>query len=202
MSELHQELLEKLTDAGFGALGVVGTRDDLAPVLVARYVTQLHPDDGRQDVLIGHDEPNLRSRINEEWERAARKHGLFPKAGDGRPDFLIGLDVSVDMPDESEFKSYRWVHVRLSEGWDIAGAGCESGLLGAGADNPTFVMMSVGGDVVMVAGYWQIGIGFSVASRPEKIPKLREHAKRIASYAHIESEQRNWAERWLRNVKP
>ncbi|MER8071992.1 hypothetical protein ABTZ59_27195 [Streptomyces sp. NPDC094034] len=200
VGELHPELLGKFSDAGFRVHEVIGTRDDLAPVLVARYVTQLHADEGRRDVIIDHAEQDLHSKINEEWERTARECGLFSMAGDGWPEFLVGVDVSVDMPDESEFKAYRWVRVSLSDGWDVAGAGCESGLLGSGRDNPTFVMMSVTGDVVMVAGYWQIGIGFSVASHPERILKLREHARRIASYEHIESAQRDWAERWVMNV--
>ncbi|MEU0280354.1 hypothetical protein [Streptomyces sp. NPDC006195] len=199
-SELHQELLGKFSEAGFRVLEVVGTRDDLAPVLVARYVTQLHQDDGRRDVIIDHAESDLHSKINEEWEKVAWECGLFSMTRDGRPEFLIGVDVAVDMPDESEFKAYRWVRVSLSDGWDVAGVGCESGILGSGRNNPTFVMMSVSGDVVMVAGYWQIGIGFAVASHPERIPMLREHAKRIASYEHIETAQRHWAERWMRNV--
>ncbi|AJT65036.3 hypothetical protein T261_3366 [Streptomyces lydicus] len=160
----------------------------------------MYPEDGRRDFVIGHEEPNLHSSINEEWESVARECGLFSVTPDGRREFLIGIDVSVDMSDESEFMSYRWVRVSLSDGWDIAGAGCESGLLGAGSNNPTFAMMSVSGDIVMIAGYWQIGIGFAVVSHPEKILKLQEHAGRIASYEHIESAQRNWAERWLLNL--
>lgn len=198
--DLPQGILDKISATGFSFLEVVDTRDELTPVLVARYVTQLYPQDGRRDVIIDHEEPNLHSKINEEWERAATECGLFSVTGDGEREFLIGIDISVDVPDEPEFNSYRWVRVSLSEGWDIAGAGCESGLLGTGRNNPTFAMMSVSGEVVMIAGYWQIGIGFGIASHPEKILKLREHAKRIASYAHIESAQRNWAERWLLNL--
>ncbi|MFE2870353.1 hypothetical protein [Embleya sp. NPDC059259] len=192
-------VLEKLAVTGFGFLEVLGPRDDLAPVLVARYVTQLGAPDGRWDVIIDHAEPDLGFKINAEWERTALSSGLFSMTDDGKPEFLLGVDVSVDTSDEPEFRSYRWARVSLSEPWDIAGTGCESGLLGAGPNNPTFAMMSVDGEVVMIAGYWQIGIGFAVASHPERIPKLREHAKRTAANAHVENAQRLWAERWLRN---
>ncbi|UNO40245.1 hypothetical protein [Streptomyces sp. MST-110588] len=194
---LHPEILDAISAAGFNFIEVVGTRDDLTPVGVALYVTQLYEQDGRHDVMISHDEPDLHSRINTEWERVAHECGLFSVAGDGRPEFLIGIDTSMNPSDEAEFRSYRWARVSLCENWDIAGSGCESGLLGAGPNNPTFAMMSVQGDVVMVAGYWQIGIGFSIVSHPEQIVKLQEHAKRIASYEHIETAQRNWAERWV-----
>ncbi|MEU0391354.1 hypothetical protein ABZ208_00935 [Streptomyces sp. NPDC006208] len=200
MDELHPEILDKISSTGFRFHELTGTRDDLVPVLVARGVTQLYREDGRRDVNIGHDEPDLGSRINEEWERLARECGLFSLASDGRCEFLIGIDTAVDVPDEPEFESHRWVRVSLAEDWDIAGAGCESGLLGMGRNNPTFVMTSVSGDVVMIAGYWQIGIGIGFAPHPERIAKLRERAERITSYDHVEAAQRDWAERWLRSA--
>ncbi|WP_329362428.1 hypothetical protein [Streptomyces sp. NBC_01483] len=199
-ADFPQELADKLSRAGFTFLEVVETRDDLVPYLVARYVTYLQPEDGRSDVIIEHDEPNLGARFNAEWERAAQECGLFSTASDGRREFLLGLDISADAPDaedEENPPSYRWVRVLLRDEWDIAGVGCANGVLGSGENNPTFAATSLSGDVVMVAGYWQVGIGFTLASHPERIATLREHAKRIASYEHVEPAQRQWAERWL-----
>jgi hypothetical protein len=194
---LPSELVAKLLLAGFQAEEVVGTRAGLVPVLVARYVTQLGVEDGRRDFLVSHDEPDLRSKLNAEWEGVAVDCGLFSAGNRNQREFLIGLDVSAEALDELETTSYRWVRVGFSEDWDMAGVGCETGLFGAGPNNPTFVVTSLTGDVVMVAGYWQSGIGFAVARSPGKILKLQEHARRIASYAHIEAEQRYWARRWL-----
>ncbi|MGV9887833.1 hypothetical protein [Streptomyces sp. NPDC003395] len=199
-ADFPQELAEKLSRAGFAFLEVVDTRDDLVPYLVARYVTYLQLEDGRSDVVIEHGDPNLGARFNAEWERAAQECGLFSTPSDGRRELLLGLDVSADASDaedEENPPAYRWVRVLLREEWDIAGVGCANGVFGSGENNPTFAATSLSGDVVMVAGYWQVGIGFTLASHPERIATLREHAKRIASYEHVEPAQRQWAERWL-----
>ncbi|MEV6687885.1 hypothetical protein AB0N28_21500 [Streptomyces sp. NPDC051130] len=197
MNGLHPDLVGKLAAAGFGFVEVVDTRDDLVPVLVARYVTQLYPEDGRQDINIDHDVPDLGAAISTEWERLAAECGLFSVTADGRREFLVGIDTAVDVPDETEFEAHRWVRVTMADAWDIAGAGCESGILGVGRNNPTFMMASLNGDVVMISGYWQIGIGIGYAPRPERIAELREQARRVASYTHMERAQRDWAERWL-----
>lgn len=199
-ADFPRELVDKLSRAGFKFLEVVETRDDLVPYLVARYATYLQAEDGRWDVVIKHDEPNLGARFNAEWERAAQECGLFSTTSDGRREFLLGLDILTDVSneeDEEDSHSYRWVRVQLCDEWDVAGAGCASGLFGTGENNPSFAATSLNGDVVMVAGYWQVGIGFTVVSHPERIATLREHAKRIASYDHVEPAQRQWAERWL-----
>ncbi|MEU0435799.1 hypothetical protein ABZ153_29960 [Streptomyces sp. NPDC006290] len=201
-----QELADKLSRAGFKFLEVVEPRDDLVPCLVARYVTYLQLEDGRWDVVIKHEEPNLGARFNEEWERAAQEHGLFSTPSDGRREFLLGLDILADVPnvedeegdvDEEVPPSYRWVRVQLCDAWDVAGVGCATGVFGSGENNPAFGAASLNGDVVMTASYWQVGIGFTGASHPERIATLREHAQRIASYDHVEPAQRQWAERWL-----
>ncbi|MFI0962779.1 hypothetical protein ACH4S8_15450 [Streptomyces sp. NPDC021080] len=201
-----RESEDKLSRAGFKFLEVVETRDDLVPCLVARYVTYVQLEDGRWDVVIKHDEPDLGARFNAEWERAAQERGLFSTTSDGRREFLLGLDVSADAPnaedepgdeDEEVPPSYRWVRVQLCDAWDVAGVGCATGVFGAGENNPTFCAASSSGDVVMTASYWQVGIGFTGASRPDRITALREHAHRIASSDHVELVQRQWAERWL-----
>ncbi|MGW1532367.1 hypothetical protein [Streptomyces aureus] len=200
-TDFPRELEDKLSLAGFSFLEVVEPRDDLVPCLVARYVTYLQLDDGRWDVVVKHEEPDLGGRFNAEWERAARESGLFSTARDGRREFLLGLDIRADVAnEEGEDEAppvYRWVRVQVRDAWDIAGAGCASGVFGAGANNPTFGAASLSGDVVMAASYWQAGIGFTGASHPERIATLREHAQRIASYDHVELAQRQWAERWF-----
>ncbi|MFB8133533.1 hypothetical protein [Streptomyces mirabilis] len=73
------------------------------------------------------------------------------------------------------------MRVELCDEWDVVGAGCASGLFGAGESNPTFAVTSLSSGVVMVAGYWQVGIGFAVASRPERIAKLREPQSQLGT---------------------
>ncbi|MET8131353.1 hypothetical protein ABZV24_05165 [Streptomyces sp. NPDC005251] len=205
-ADFPRELEDKLSRAGFKFLEVVEPRDDLVPYLVARYVTYLQLEDGRWDVVIEHDEPNLGARFNAEWERAAQERGLFSTTSDGRREILLGLDISTDVPnaedeegdeDEEVPPSYRWVRVQLCDAWDVAGVGCATGVFGAGENNPAFGAASLNGDVVMTASYWQVGIGFTGTSHPERITTLREHAQRIASSGHVEPAQRHWAERWL-----
>ncbi|MDW4911312.1 hypothetical protein RB628_39995 [Streptomyces sp. ADMS] len=86
----------------------------------------------------------------------------------------------------------------LADHWDIAGAGCESGILGAGAGNPAFVMMPLNADVAVKGGYYQDGIGASALRHPGRVPELHDHARRVAfEFDWLEGEQRRWAERRL-----
>ncbi|MEV0374852.1 hypothetical protein AB0I10_34600 [Streptomyces sp. NPDC050636] len=87
--------------------------------------------------------------------------------------------------------------VALAPAWDVAGVGSASGALGAGAGNPTFIMASLDGEVLMKSGYYQVGIDLSIVARPRSVARLREQARRLAFSEHLESAQRRWAERWL-----
>ncbi|MFI8910580.1 hypothetical protein ACIGW4_02985 [Streptomyces sp. NPDC053513] len=199
--EVAREAVEKLSAAGFAFRGVMETLDDLPPVNVVSYMSNLGPDSGRHGFLLAHDEQDLSSRFNEEWERLARESGLFSEGAEGRPEFLIGVDTVQDTSEDAELQSWRWVRVALADGWDIAGAGCENGILGAGANNPAFIMMSLDGEVLMGGAYWQDGIGATALTHPARLPELREHARRIAvDFDWLEPEQRQWAGRWLEHV--
>ncbi|WP_329277671.1 hypothetical protein [Streptomyces sp. NBC_01451] len=89
----------------------------------------------------------------------------------------------------------------LADHWDIAGAGCENRILGAGANNPAFVMMTLDADVVVQAGYYQDGISASTLRHPGRVPELHDHARRIAfEFDWLEDELRRWAERRLTHV--
>ncbi|MEV0451873.1 hypothetical protein [Streptomyces sp. NPDC050600] len=198
---LAQEAVDRLSAAGFAVRGVMETRVDLPPVLVASFMGSLGPESGRQGFLLAHGEKDLGTRFNQEWERLARDSGLFSAGADGRTEFLVGVDVVQDASGDTELESWRWVRVALADEWDIAGAGCENGILGAGANNPAFVMMSLGADVLMDGGYWQDGIGATTVSHPVRLTELRDHARRIAvDFDWLEPEQRRWAERWLAHV--
>lgn len=199
--DVVQEALERISAAGFVFRGAMEARDDLPPVNVASYMGHVGRESGRHGFVLGHDEPDLGRRFNEQWERLARDCGLFSAGVDGKPEFLIGVDVVQDDSDEGEAQSWRWVRVTLAEHWDVAGAGCENGILGAGRNNPAFIMMSLDGDVLVHGAYWQDGIGASTVSHPARLQELREHARRIAfDFDWLELETRQWAERWLTHV--
>lgn len=190
-------LVADLADAGLLFREVVPVVDRLVPISVALYMGYLLPAEGRMGVLIRHDEPDLCARINEEWERLALENGLFANDGEAGPEFLIGLNLAGTDLKEEEREVYRWVRVRLAPEWDLAGVGCASGVLGAGAGNPTFLMASSDGEVLMKSGYYQDGIDISVLGHPGRNPRLREQARRLVSSVHLESEQRDWVEAWL-----
>ncbi|MBB1262185.1 hypothetical protein [Streptomyces alkaliterrae] len=200
MSEPHPSLVERLSAAGYRYLETLPMNSDLVPVLVARYLTQLLPDEGRRDVVISHDKPDLTSVLNKTWGRLARESGLLSTSRRGASELLVGLDLAVDVPDEPEFERHRWVRVSAHEYCDIAGVGCENGVLGVGRNNPSFVMASLDGRVLLAAGYWQIGVGFAVITDPGRVLSFRDHAKRLTSFPFVEAAQRDWAERWVRTV--
>ncbi|WP_128978072.1 hypothetical protein [Streptomyces roseicoloratus] len=199
--DVAEEALEKLIAAGLVFHGVLETRDDLPPVNVASYMGHVGPDSGRHGFVLAHEEKDLGSRFNVEWERLARDSGLFSPGAGGRPEFLLGVDVAQDTSVDGESQSWRWARVTLSDHWDIAGVGCENGILGAGANNPAFIMMSLDGDILVHGASWQDGIGASAVSHPARFEELRDHAGRIAfAFDWLEPETREWAERWLAHV--
>ncbi|MFD3655202.1 hypothetical protein [Streptomyces sp. NPDC058620] len=149
-------------------------------------------------MVIPHKEAALCARINDEWERLALERGLVSKGAEGGREFLVGLDISGSDPNEAEPEeiSCRWVRVELAPEWDVAGAGCASFVLGAGAGNPAFIMASLDGELLMHGGYYQDGIALSVVAHPGSIPRLREDARSRASSGYLEDVQRLWVERW------
>lgn len=189
------KLVADLAAAGLLFREVVPISDRLIPVAVAGCMGYLRPEDGRTGVLIGHDEPELCARINAEWERLAVERGLL--SGEG--EFLVGLDLSGADPNEADPVELerRWVRVELAPVWDVAGAGCERGVLGVGAGNPAFVMASLDGEVLMHGGYYQAGISLTAVAHPRHIAALREQARRLVSSEYLASDQRRWTERWL-----
>ncbi len=187
------KLVADLAAAGLLFREVLPIADQLVPVAVAGCMGYLGSEDGRSGVLIGHDEADLCTRINEEWERLAVERGLFSGGGE----FLVGLDLSGADPNEVDPVEIeqRWVRVELAPVWDVAGAGCERGVLGAGAGNPAFLMASLDGEVLMHGGYYQAGISLSTVARPGSIAALREQARRLVSSEYLESDQRRWTQR-------
>ncbi|MFF3375431.1 hypothetical protein ACFYXF_21100 [Streptomyces sp. NPDC002680] len=199
--DVAQEALDKLSAAGLVFREVMGTRGELPPVNVASYMGNLDSESGRHGFVLAHDEKDLGRRFDQEWERLARDSGLFSPGPDGRPEFLLGVDIAQDHSEDGEEQVWRWVRVALGDGWDIAGAGCENGILGAGADNPAFVMMSLDADVVVKGAYYQDGIGASALRHPGRVPELHAHARRIAfEFDWLEDEVREWAGRWVTYV--
>ncbi|MET9645249.1 hypothetical protein ACFZB6_29225 [Streptomyces syringium] len=193
------KILAGLAAAGLLFREVLPPADELIPVSAASGMGYLSADEGRAGVLIRHEEADLCARINEEWERLALERGLFSNGAEGGREFLAGLDISGSDPNEAEPEQImcRWVRVELAPVWDLAGAGCASFVLGAGAGNPAFIMASLDGEVLMHGGYYQAGIGLSVVAHPGSIPRLRERARSLASSGCPESAQRHGVERWL-----
>lgn len=201
--ELSPTNINRISSSGFEFIEECPISDVMPPVLVASFVTHLRSS-RRKGFLVGHQNPNLTEEFNQKWFAAAGDFGLFSAGDRGCQEFLVGVDTarewSLDelIDDEVEHvQRCRWARIALLRNWDIAGSGCESGFLGAGRNNPTFTMMSLDGSVIFGAAYWQNGIGCAMVRDPESVSEFHEHARRIASYDHVESRHREWASQWL-----
>ncbi|MDW4911317.1 hypothetical protein RB628_40020 [Streptomyces sp. ADMS] len=75
--DVAQEALDKLSAAGLVFRGVMETRDELPPVNIASFMGNLGTESGRHQFVLTHDEKDLGSRFDQEWELLARDSGLF-----------------------------------------------------------------------------------------------------------------------------
>lgn len=180
--------------ASLGRAGLLwceaGAPSGALPVAAAWLAVSCRREDGRRDETVSKGDPRLIEKANAGWLRLAIRHGFM---GDER-EFLVG----VDRAEKDATPILRWARVRLSKEWDIMGAGAASGVLGSMAGMPEFVMLSLGGDIIVRGTTWQDSIGSLMVPNPHLIPIFRDYVGRRNVNPRTAPRDRAEGEAWLR----
>jgi hypothetical protein len=120
----RDELVELLGRAGLEIVGDWRVEEVLPPPAVWRHVT------------VGSDRPDLVTELNAQWHRLASEAGILGEDG------VFLIDVAGNW---TGCAPRRWVRVRLTADWDLAG------VLGERPGQPEFVTLSTDGDVLVGA---------------------------------------------------
>ncbi|MFJ2896191.1 hypothetical protein ACIO87_15090 [Streptomyces sp. NPDC087218] len=171
------EFLERvMPECGLRFLGL--RRSTGIPPYLAGMVTSRHPDEGRQDRIVGLHDPDRVAKANVDWYELATEYGLFSE----ERRFLLSLPIPVvsegaDNSADDEPPEAVWGLVELLDAWDIMGKGGEVGITGWAYGCPAFVMSAVGGSVFVQGTMWQDSIGTAVLPVPHRVKALRDIAR-------------------------
>ncbi|MCQ4045921.1 hypothetical protein ACFOSC_17120 [Streptantibioticus rubrisoli] len=188
------ELSASLADAGLTLLGMIDPATPLIPPTLATFASSCPEEGGVSFVTVSSAEPRLPEVANFEWHRLSREGGLF---GEDNADFL----VAVNCADANSPKIWQWAKVRLSDDWDIVGAGAASGVLGNGACHPAFVMLSLDGNVIVRGDEGETSLDFTLVRDPHRNQTLRRRGEWMASRPRTDEFTRAALERWLGSQK-
>ncbi|MEU6781646.1 hypothetical protein ABZ912_20795 [Nonomuraea angiospora] len=141
-------------------------------------------------------DPNWVAKFNADWYALANELGLF--SADRR--FLVMLTPAIDPAfdqareaaddwEDPAWWEHVWGLVELEEGWDLAGAGAASGVLGSGYGSPAFVMSAIDGSVFVVGADWRDSIGVAALPAPHCSAGLQEMARRNLDSRRTEGER-------------
>lgn len=181
---VNEELVARLT-SGFGMIFLGLRRGTGIPANLAGSVTSCSRTEGRRDRTVELHDPERIEKFNADWFEMATELGLFSE--DHR--FLVALSPAIDpIFDQAREAAENWKDpvwwewvwglFKLQDGWDLAGAGAESGVLGSGYGYPGFAMSAMDGSVFIVGTVWQDSIGTAALPEPYNSPTLRELARR------------------------
>lgn len=161
------ELVELLGRAGLEVVGERRVEEVPPPPAVWRHVigSEVEP-----TVAVADDRPDLVAELNAQWHRLASEAGIL--GGDGV--FLI---------DFSGNKGRRWVRVRLTDGWDLAG------VLGPRPGQPEFLTLSLDGDTMVGATTEEYAVWLVAVDR---LGERREEAARAAGAETAEERAAAW----------
>ncbi|WTT25978.1 PE-PGRS family protein [Streptomyces canus] len=153
------ELVELLGRAGLEVVGERRVEEVPPPPVVWRHVigSEVEP-----TVAVADDRPDLVAELNAQWHRLASDAGIL--GGDGV--FLIDFSGNQDR---------RWVRVRLTDGWDLAG------VLGPRPGQPEFLTLSLDGDAMVGATTEEYAVWLVAVDR------LRERHEEAARAAGAET---------------
>ncbi|MEU0026097.1 PE-PGRS family protein [Streptomyces sp. NPDC006335] len=161
----RDELVELLGRAGLEVVGDWRVEEVPPPQFAWRYVIawQTEP-----TVAVADDRPDLIAELNAQWHRLATEAGIL--GGDGV--FLIDFSGTG-----------RWVRVRLTDGWDLAG------VLGPRPGQPEFLTLSLDGDTMVGATTEEYAVWLVAVDR---LGERRE----AAALAAAEESPQDRAESW------
>lgn len=187
-------IAELMSSFGMRFLGV--RRRTGIPPWVASLVTTVGPREGRHGRTVSRSHPDSVEIFNRDWYALSSEAGLFS----GEHQFLVSLNPGIDPdfdrareaaddPEDPSWWECEWGAVELQDGWDLAGQGAASGVVGSGHGYPGFVMSSMNGSVFVVGTVWQEAIGVSVLPRPHCSSTLQEAARRYLAGRRTASER-------------
>ncbi|RAS61088.1 hypothetical protein C8D87_11036 [Lentzea atacamensis] len=143
-------------------------------------------------VKVGPDEPQRVEKLNAAWLQMCLDSEFF----DDDRRFLLGVKIEDD-EDTEQAATFWWAKVALMESWDLAGAGAAS-LLGHGFGLPSFVMLSLDGNLVLRASREQDdSSGLSLMRDLHLVPELRSHGEWMAGRHLYPEFTRAAVRRWL-----
>ncbi|MEU6347857.1 hypothetical protein ABZ896_00815 [Streptomyces sp. NPDC047072] len=123
----RDELVELLGRAGLDVVGDWRVEEVLPPPAVWRHVIGWGTE---PTVAVADDRPDLVAELNAQWHRLASETGVLG-------------DDGVFLVDFSGNEGRKWVRVRLTDDWDLAG------VLGPRPGQPEFLTLSLDGDVMV-----------------------------------------------------
>lgn len=186
-------LSTSLAEAGLHLLGMADVADPLIPPVLATFVSSCPSEDGAFGEVVDLDDPRVHERANAQWYRLALHCGLF---GSSHPRFLVAVNCA-----GSSFPRWWWAQVELLRKWDLVGVGASSGILGNGPCRPSFVMLSLDGDVILRCDIGQSSIEFSVARESRRAQTLRQHGAWMISSSRADEPTRAAIGRWLDSLE-
>lgn len=146
---------------------------------------------GRMYSSVANDDPDILEKANAGWYRTARDGHLFEPDD---PRFLVGAKPTADS------NVWQWAMVRLTEPWDIMGAGGSTGTLGAAWCRPAFAMLSLDGEVIVRGDTWENEIG-TVRVHTPRHREFLEFARTIADDPGEPAGFRTEIQTWLRTFE-
>jgi hypothetical protein len=181
-----------LGGAGLRFVRMVDVSDPLIPPTLGSFATSLSAGDLTSAESISFDERNLWEKANSAWLRIARDGALFEQS---RPTFLVAVRTADDGP----ASDFWWAEVELQDRWDVIGkdGSAASGVLGAGAERPGFVMLSTDGRVLFRVDSGETTIDLILVRDPERVTLLREHGLWMAQWRGTTEFNRAALQRWL-----
>ncbi|MGW7422136.1 PE-PGRS family protein [Streptomyces sp. NPDC054813] len=155
------ELTELLGRAGLELVADPCVEEVVPPSVAWRYVIAW---EAEPTVEVALDRPDSVAELNAQWRRLASGAGLF----DGDGVFLVNFSGN---------PSRRWVRVRLTDAWDLAG------VFGERPGQPEFVTLSLDGDALVGATTEEYTV------RLVAVDRIRERQEAIAQAAAAETEE-------------
>lgn len=182
-------LSASLAQAGLELLGEVDSIDPLIPPTLATFAGSCSSEEGALGAAVDLDDPRVREKANAEWYRLAQDGGLLAGVGS---QFLVAVNRT-----ERDSPQWWWVRVELLNEWDIVGAGAASRILGNGPCLPSFVMLSLDGNVILRCDVGQMSIDFSMVREPHHAQTLRQHGEWMVEWPRTDEFTRAATRRWL-----